>query len=84
MQDIIYRIPDDSITQGTYVFEDKPNQCGYDQTITVSGVPFWAVHDDSKREFIVPKTSDITRVGAYPVTIESTIQVYDDYTKTTF
>ena len=30
MQDIIYRIPEASITKGTYAFEDQPNQCGYD------------------------------------------------------
>ena len=84
MQDIIYRIPEASITKGTYTFEDLPNRCGYDQTTTVAGVPFWAVHDGTKREFIVPQTSDITRVGAYPVTIESSIEVWDDYTKTGF
>jgi len=81
MQDIIYRIPADSITKGTYVFEDRPNLCGYDQTTTVSGVPFWAVHDNGNREFTVPKTSDITRVGAYPVTITSEIEVWDTWEK---
>ena len=47
-------------------------------------MPSWAVHDDTKREFTVPQTSDIARVGAYPVSIASSIEVWDDYTKTTF
>ena len=82
MEDIVYRIPEDPITKGTYIFSEKPDQCGYDQKITVSGIPFWAVHDEANRQFTVPKTNDNSRVGAYPVTIESTIEKWTDYTKT--
>ena len=32
----------------------------------------------------MPQTSDNALVGQYPITIESKIQVWDDYTKTTF
>lgn len=47
----------------------------------MTGLPFWAMHNVNDRTFTVPKTFDGTRVGAYPVSIESTVTFYDTWEK---
>ena len=69
MGDMTYTIGDPDLTQGTYSFQDLPNSCGYDQTIVVVGLPTFAMHDDSAREFTVFETFDHSLIGSYNVAI---------------
>lgn len=82
--DITYIIGNPDQTQGTYSFQDSPNACGYDQTIDVTGVPAFVIHDDVSREFTVLETLDQSLIGSYAVAIDVKIQVPTDYTKSTF
>ena len=82
--DITDRIGDPDKTQGTYSFVESPNVCGYTPTISVTGLPVFVFHNTVNRKFTILKSSDESLIGAYPVTIKSTIKVWNDYTKTTF
>lgn len=84
MSDILYRIGQPDITQGTYRFQDSPNACGYKQTITITGLPSFVTHDDQLREFTIAQSYDHSQVGEHPVKITVTIEVPDDYTKSTY
>ena len=42
------------------------------------------MHDDFNRDFTIFETFDHSLIGVYPVTISVSIEVPDDYTKTTF
>ena len=80
---IEYFIGDPTLVDGKYMFEQDPF-CGYDETVTVSNVPAFAVHNDVSADFSVPTNSDLSLIGEYIITIRSEIQVPDDYTKSTF
>ena len=82
--DITYIIGSPDKTQGTYSFQDSPYACGYDQTIVVSGVPSFVIHDDVSREFTILETFDHSLVGSYLVAIDVSIQVPTDYTMSAF
>ena len=50
----------------------------------MNGLPAFAQHDATSREFTILETYDHSFVGIHPVEITATIQVPDDYTKSTF
>lgn len=50
----------------------------------MTGIPAFVDHDDLNREFTVNELFDPSHIGIYPVTISVSIQVPDDYTKTTY
>ena len=50
----------------------------------MTGVPTFVQHDAVGRDFTILETLDISIVGVYPVEITTTIQVPDDYSKSTF
>lgn len=82
--DMYYVLGDPTLTEGTYFFEDQPNNCGYEQVTVITGDTSFSTHDETNREFTIPQTFDYSLVGEYPFQITSTIKVWDDYTKTTF
>ena len=54
--------------------------CGYTETITVSNLPPFAVHNQANADFTVPQTSDLSLIGIYTVTVQGAISVPDDET----
>ena len=82
MPDITFYIGDSTITEGTYGFEDLPNNCGNEQTVTISGLPSFVTHDPINRVFTIPSNTDDTKIGAYTVTITSKISVRNDISST--
>ena len=84
MGDITYRLGNPDLTQGTYSVQDSPGACGYEQTFAVTGLPAFAMHDESSRTFTVFETLDHSLIGRYPVKITVSVSVPNDYTKTSF
>ena len=80
---IEYFIGDSSLTDGDYGFTQDP-ACGYDETITVTGLPSFVTHEETDKNFKITSTSDLNLIGVYPVTIKSVILVPTDSTKTDF
>ena len=74
-----YVLGDPDLTHGTYSFIEQPNICGYTQTTSVTGVPAFIVHDEINAEFLMYYSTDQSYIGQYPVTIDSSIEVPNDY-----
>ena len=68
-----YSLGEPTLTEGTYLFEDQPNNCGYNQVTTVTGTPSFSTLDEVNRAVTVPQTTDYFLIGEYPVNIKSTI-----------
>lgn len=82
MTSITYNIGAPAVTDGLYVFEEDP-VCNYPETVTVTNLPAWAVHNDGAADFTIPSTSDLSLIGEYIVTLKSEICTPDDFTGTT-
>ena len=82
--DISYRIGEAEVVLGTYSMIESPNNCGYEKTYTVTGLPNWIIHDENAKDFRVPQTTDSSLVGVYTVTITGAVSVPDDYTKASY
>lgn len=71
------------LTSSAYSFTTIPN-CGYSESITVTGLPNFANHNIATQDFTVSQTSDLSLIGVYPVTVTAKMDVPDDYLKSTF
>jgi len=59
MKDIVYRIPEPAITQGSPGWVESPTACGYFLVEdTVNGLPGWATFNTLNKDFFVPQTND--------------------------
>jgi len=52
-------------------------------TLTVTNLPVFATHNTGTQDFTVLATTDLGLVGAYVVTMTSSVTFYDDFTMTT-
>jgi len=67
-----------------YIFDENP-VCNYPEIVTLTNLPAFVTHNaPATDDFTVPGSSDLSLIGAYPVTIRSEILVPDDYTQSTF
>ena len=57
--------------------------CGYPETVTITGLPNFVTHNEGTSDFNIPKISDLDLIGEYTVTIRSEIEVPDDATSGT-
>ena len=80
---ITYNIGAPDLTDGSYEFTESPI-CEYPETITVTNLPPWAIHNDFNKDFTIPSTSDLSLIGSYTVTLRGEIEVPDDATLTTY
>ena len=79
---ISYSLATPATTGAQYTFlEDLA--CGYDQSITVTGLPAFASHDQTLRQFSV-ETSDPSDKQTYTVVVESIIDVPVTYERQDF
>ena len=76
---IVYNVNQADLTDGFYVFDEYP-VCNYPETVTVTNLPAFAIHDELASNFVIPQNSDLGLIGEYTVTLKSEIQVPDDYT----
>ena len=58
--------------------------CGYDEVVTVTGLPAFVTHDTINNFFTVNTPTDSAFVGQYPIEVKSEIQVPDSAEKLTF
>ena len=79
---MIYKIGEPDLTN-SYAFDDSP-VCNYPETVTVTNLPAFVIHNEAASTFTVPSTLDINRVGQYTVTVKSEINVPDDASQTSF
>ena len=68
------------MTTNSYSFAESP-YCGYDQTITLSGLPSFAIHNSKEKTFTV---NGPAMQGSYTVLILSEIKFPTDAAKTLF
>ena len=61
----------------TYTFDESP-VCGYAETITITSLPAFMLHDEATSKLTIPSTLDLNLVGQYQVTVRSEIEVPDD------
>ena len=81
--DISYNIGADSlIGVGPYSFDEDPI-CNYPETVTLTDLPAFVMHNEVSSDFDLLKTTDLSLIGSYVVTIRSEIFVPDDYTNNT-
>ena len=80
---IVYNVNQADLTDGRYVFDEDPS-CGYAETVTITNLPDFAIHNEGTSDFTIPKNGDLDLIGEYTVTIRSEIQVPTDHTQTTF
>ena len=76
-----YEVASSQITSFSYQFT-QTNACGYEESVIVQSLPDFVVHNNSQRDFSV-FTDDLENVGQFTVTIQSTIVVPTDYTRST-
>lgn len=81
--DLTYIIGDPDFTSTSYLFDETP-VCNYPETVTVTNLPGFALHNEQSKDFSISKNEQHDLDGTYTVTLRSEIQVPDDYTKTTF
>ena len=65
------------------MFAEDPT-CNYPETITVTKLPAWAIHNEDSKDFTIPETGDLSLIGSYTVTMRGEIEIPDDATMTTF
>ena len=85
VSDISYIIGQaDLVNVGEYIFVESP-VCNYPQTVTLTNLPIFLTHNaPASNDFTLPKTSDLSLLGEYTITIRAEIQVPNDYTQATF
>ena len=76
-----YTIDSDELKSFLYLFTQTPT-CGYSETIEVVGLPSFMTHNSDTTDFSIfsDKLSD---EGKYEVTVISTIEVPEDYSRGT-
>ena len=72
ISDQIYIIGDPDLLSQIYLFDETP-VCNYPETVTVTNLPDFALHNESENEFSVPKTEEHSLDGTYTVTLRSEI-----------
>ena len=73
VEDISYNIGADSLLNvGHYIFKEDPG-CDYPNTITITGLPDFVIHNLATSDFNIPKNQDLDLIGEYIVTIRSEI-----------
>ena len=70
--EIRYALNTPALTDGNYVFDEVPF-CGYTETVTLTNLPVFVMHNLAASDFTVPKTNDPSLVGSYVVNIKSSI-----------
>ena len=63
---------------------DEDPVCNYPETVTVTNLPAFAVHNEPTSDFTIAQNNDLGLIGEYVVTLRSEISVPDDHTKTSF
>ena len=79
---ISYNIGAPDLTDGLYVFDEDP-VCNYPETVTVTNLPAFMLHNEPVSDFTVTQVTDLALLGEYTVTLRSEICVPDDYTEAT-
>ena len=79
---INYNIGAPDLTDGLYVFDEDPI-CNYPETVTVTNLPDFMIHNEAASDFTVTQVTDKSLLGEYTVTLKSEICVPDDYTEAT-
>ena len=70
---ISYNIGEESLVNvGVYNFLEDPG-CDYPETVTLTNLPDFVIHNESTSDFTLPKNSDLDLIGEYTVTIRSEI-----------
>ena len=64
------------------MFDEDP-VCNYPETVTVTNLPAFAIHDEPASNFVIPQNGDLGLIGEYSVTLKSEICVPDDYSQAT-
>ena len=71
-----YHIGSADAISGQYSFdEDKP--CGYEETVTIEGLPDFISHNAASSDFTIATNSDLGLIGSYTVTVKSQIVIPD-------
>ena len=65
------------------MFDEDP-VCNYPETVTLTNLPSFVVHNEPSSDFTIEKNTDLGIIGGYTATIYSEIKVPDDHTKLTF
>ena len=76
---IVYNIAQADLTAGYYQFDETP-VCNYPETVTVTDLPVWSIHNEPSSDFTIPQNNDLSLIGEYIVTLRSEIQVPNDHT----
>ncbi len=80
---IVYNVNQADLTAGFYSFDEDP-VCNYPETVTVTDLPAFAVHNEPTSDFTIPQNNDLGLIGEYTVTLRSQIEVPTDYTQSAF
>ena len=80
---IVYNINQPDLTAGHYIFDEDPI-CNYPETVRVTDLPAFAIHNEASSDFTIPQNPDLGLIGSYVVKLRSEIQIPDDYTGATF
>ena len=57
-----------------------PEECAYDNSVTVTGLPSYATHDAANRQFEID--SDTALSESFDVKVTSTVEFFKDFTLT--
>lgn len=86
-EDVIYQIGQADVYSSEYdfieIFDSAPVLCGYQQTVSVEGMPSFVELDAQARKLRIHQTFDISFVGVYNLNIVSSVDV-PDYTLSNF
>ena len=58
------------MTDGFYEFDEDP-VCNYPETVTLTNLPNFVIHNEESSDFTIPQTGDLSLLGQYTVTIRS-------------
>ena len=83
VSNIVYNVNQATLTAGNYQFDESP-VCNYPETVTVTNLPVWTIHNVASSDFTIPQNGNLSLVGSYTVTLRSEIKIPIDHTKTTF
>lgn len=69
---IVYNVGAPDLIDGLYVFDEDP-VCNYPETVTVTNLPVFAVHNEADSNFKIAQNHDLDIIGGYFVTLRSEI-----------
>ena len=80
---ISYHVGAPTLTSPKYSFDESPI-CMYAETVTVTNLPSFVIHNLATADFTIPQTFDLALIGEYKLRIRSEISIPNDSTSTTF